>query len=72
MENEKKIIRKTRVGVVVSDKMEKTIIVDVQRQVSHRKYDKMMRRNKKYAAHDESKQCMVGDTVKIIETRPLS
>ena len=64
--------RKTRVGVVVSDKSDKTIIVKVQRQVAHSKYDKIIRCNKKYSAHDEKNDCNTGDTVKIMETRPLS
>lgn len=64
--------RKTRVGVVVSDKADKTIAVKVQRQVSHSQYDKIVRYKKKYIAHDEKNECSNGDTVKIMETRPLS
>ncbi len=64
--------RKTRVGVVVSDKADKTVAVKVQRQVSHPKYTKIVRFNKKYLAHDEKNECSNGDTVKIMETRPLS
>ncbi len=64
--------RKTRVGVVVSDKADKTVSVKVQRQVSHSKYTKIVRFNKKYLAHDEKNECSNGDTVKIMETRPLS
>ncbi len=64
--------RKTRVGVVVSNKSEKTIIVNVQRQLVHTRYDKILRDNKKYYAHDEKNECSIGDTVKIMETRPLS
>ncbi len=63
--------RKARIGTVVSDKMEKTVIVDVQRKVSDPKYGKIMRLRKKYAAHDEQ-DCNIGDRVKIIETRPMS
>lgn len=64
--------RKVRIGVVVSNKAEKTITVRVQRQVMHPKYGKIMRLSKKYSAHDEKKECSIGDTVKIMETRPLS
>jgi small subunit ribosomal protein S17 len=64
--------RKTRVGVVVSNKAEKTAIVSVQRQIMHAKYGKIVRMKKKYVAHDEKKECQIGDTVKIMETRPLS
>lgn len=64
--------RKTRSGVVVSEKADKTIVVNVQRQVVHPKYGKIVRLNKKYKAHDENNDCRVGDTVRIMETRPLS
>lgn len=64
--------RKSRMGVVVSDKADKTIAVKVQRQVAHAKYDKIVRYNKKYLAHDEKNECVIGDKVKIMETRPLS
>jgi small subunit ribosomal protein S17 len=64
--------RKTRNGVVVSDKANKTVTVNVQRQVVHPKYGKIVRLNKKYKAHDETNECRVGDTVRIMETRPLS
>jgi len=64
--------RKTRSGVVVSDKADKTIVVNVQRQVVHPKYGKIVRLNKKYKAHDENNDCRIGDTVRIMETRPLS
>lgn len=64
--------RKTRIGVVVSDKANKTITVNVERQVVHAKYGKTVRFNKKYIAHDEKNECAIGDTVKIMETRPLS
>lgn len=65
-------MRKSRVGVVVSDKMDKSVIVRVQRSVSHPKYDRIVRRNTKFVAHDEKGECNIGDVVKIIETRPLS
>ena len=64
--------RKTRNGVVVSDKADKTVVVNVQRQVVHPKYGKIVRLNKKYKAHDEKNECGIGDTVRIMETRPLS
>jgi small subunit ribosomal protein S17 len=64
--------RKTRVGTVVSDKMDKTVVVDVSRTTRHPLYGKILRRSKKYKAHDETNQCRMGDKVKIMETRPLS
>jgi len=65
-------IRKLREGVVVSDKMQKTIVVAVARQVQHRKYKKFLRARKTYKVHDEKNECKVGDRVRIEETRPLS
>ena len=59
-------------GVVVSDKMDKTITVKVERKVMHPIYKKFIRRSKKYAAHDETNQCKIGDVVRIRECRPLS
>ncbi len=64
--------RKTRVGIVVSDKMEKTVVVTIERRVAHPVYGKMVRRTKKLKAHDEQNQAKTGDTVRIMETRPLS
>ncbi|ADU52364.1 SSU ribosomal protein S17P [Thermaerobacter marianensis DSM 12885] len=64
--------RKTRVGVVVSDKMDKTVVVAVETLVAHPLYGKRIRRTKKFMAHDENNQCRVGDKVRIMETRPLS
>jgi len=64
--------RKARTGIVVSDKGDKTITVSVQRQVVHPKYKKMIRLSKKYRAHDEENSANIGDTVRIMETRPLS
>jgi len=64
--------RKVRVGVVVSDKMDKTVVVAVTRSFRHPLYDKTIRRTKKYMAHDEENACRVGDRVEIVETRPLS
>ncbi|MFN4033290.1 MAG: 30S ribosomal protein S17 [Fimbriimonadales bacterium] len=64
--------RKVRVGVVVSDKMDKTVVVAVMRSYRHPVYRKTIRRTKKYMAHDEQNACRVGDRVEIVETRPLS
>jgi len=64
--------RKLRTGIVVSDKGDKTITVNVQRQVVHPKYEKIIRLSKKYRAHDENNESHIGDTVRIMETRPLS
>ncbi len=64
--------RKTRVGVVVSDKMDKTVVVAVTRQFPHPLYKKIIKRTKKYKAHDEENTCGVGDVVRISETRPIS
>jgi small subunit ribosomal protein S17 len=65
-------LRKERIGKVVSDKMEKTITVQVQRKVKHPIYGKFIGKSNKFTAHDEKNDCGVGDTVKIMETRPLS
>ena len=65
-------MRKTRVGVVVSDKMDKTITIAVKYRVRHPLYGKIMNRTTKIKAHDEHNECGIGDTVKIMETRPLS
>ena len=64
--------RKTREGYVVSDKMDKTVVVEVEDRVKHPKYGKVLRRTKKYKAHDEQNSCGVGDRVLLMETRPLS
>jgi len=64
--------RKVREGVVVSDKMDKTVVVLVERLVQHPMYKKYMRQRKKYKAHDPDNRCRVGDQVSIVETRPLS
>lgn len=64
--------RKTRLGYVVSDKMDKTVVVEVTRQFPHPLYKKIIKRTKKYKAHDEENACGVGDLVRITETRPLS
>ena len=65
-------LRKTRVGVVVSDKMDKTIVVAVKDSVQHPLYKKIMKRTVKCKAHDEKNECGVGDRVEIMETRPIS
>ena len=70
--SEQRGIRKTRVGVVVSDKMDKTIVVEVRTRVKHPLYGKIMNRTKKFKAHDEQNQCGIGDTVRVMETRPPS
>lgn len=65
-------LRKTRVGVVISNKMEKTIVVEHIARVPHPKFNKIVKRSKKYYVHDEKDEAKVGDRVKIVETRPLS
>ena len=65
-------LRKTRVGTVVSDKMDKTIVVAVMDSVQHPLYKKILKRTVKFKAHDEKNECRVGDRVRIMETRPLS
>lgn len=64
--------RKVRVGVVVSDRMDKTVVVAVERIMRHPLYGKTVKRTKKFHAHDENNECRVGDVVEIMETRPLS
>jgi small subunit ribosomal protein S17 len=64
--------RKVREGLVVSDKMDKTVVVSVEDRVKHAMYGKVMRRTSKYKAHDENNECGVGDRVLLMETRPLS
>ena len=65
-------LRKIRVGVVTSDKMDKTITVAVERKVKHPIYGKFVKKTTKFHAHDEIQECTIGDVVKIMETRPLS
>jgi small subunit ribosomal protein S17 len=65
-------MRKTRVGVVVSDKMDKTVVVAVERVVAHPLYGRRMKITKRFKAHDEDNACRVGDQVRLVETRPLS
>lgn len=64
--------RKSYVGRVISDKMDKTVVLAVTRRVAHAKYSKVMKRTTKYKAHDEKNECKVGDMVRFIETRPIS
>ena len=65
-------LRKTKVGIVSSNKMDKTITVTVERKIQHPIYGKFLKKSTKFMAHDEKNECQVGDTVKIDETRPLS
>ena len=65
-------LRKTKVGVVVSNKMEKSIVVAIERRVAHPIYKKYFKKTTKLMAHDEKNECSIGDVVKIMETRPLS
>jgi small subunit ribosomal protein S17 len=69
---EKRNLRKERIGVVASDKMDKSIVVSVLRKVKHPKYGKFVKKTTKFVAHDEKNDCHEGDTVLIMETRPLS
>ena len=69
---EERNLRKTRIGKVVSDKMQKTIVVAVVDNVKHPLYNKIVKRTYKLKAHDENNECQVGDRVKVMETRPLS
>jgi small subunit ribosomal protein S17 len=69
---EERNLRKTRVGKVVSNKMDKTIVVAIEDSVKHPKYGKVIKRTVKFKAHDENNVCNEGDTVMIMETRPLS
>ena len=65
-------LRKTRTGKVISDKMDKTIVVAIENHVRHPLYGKIVKRTYKLKAHDENNECQIGDTVKVMETRPLS
>ena len=69
---EKRAFRKTRTGVVVSDKMDKTVVVAIEEHVRHQLYKKIVKRTYKLKAHDEKNECAVGDRVLVMETRPLS
>jgi small subunit ribosomal protein S17 len=65
-------LRKEKVGLVTSNKMDKSIVVAVERKVKHPKYGKFLKKTTKFVAHDETNTCSIGDTVKIMETRPIS
>jgi small subunit ribosomal protein S17 len=69
---EKRNLRKERIGIVTSNKMDKSIVVSVERKVKHPKYGKFVKNTTKFVAHDEKNDCNEGDTVKIMETRPIS
>ena len=69
---EKRNLRKERIGLVTSDKMDKSIVVSVERKVKHEKYGKFVKKTSKFVAHDEKNESNIGDTVKIMETRPIS
>ncbi len=70
--SEERNLRKTRVGLVISSKMDKSITVSIERKIQHPIYGKSLKRSKKFVAHDEENSCNEGDTVKIMETRPIS
>jgi len=72
MAEAKRNLRKTRTGVVVSDKMDKTVVIAIKTKVKHPLYGKIMNKTSKLKVHDENNECGVGDTVKVMETRPLS
>ena len=69
---ENRNLRKEKVGLVTSNKMNKSIVVAVERMVKHAKYGKFIKRTTKFAAHDENNSCNIGDTVRIMETKPIS
>ena len=69
---EERNLRKTRIGKVVSNKMDKTIVVAIEEHVAHPLYKKIVKETYKLKAHDENNECRIGDTVKVMETRPLS
>ena len=69
---EERNLRKVMTGKVVSDKMDKTVVVAVETSVKHKVYNKIVKRTYKLKAHDEANECKIGDTVKVMETRPLS
>ena len=70
--SEQRGLRKTRIGVVVSDKMDKTVVVSIKTRVRHPLYGKIMNQTTKLKAHDEENACGIGETVRVMETRPLS
>lgn len=69
---EKRNLRKEKIGIVLSNKMDKSVVVIVERKVKHPIYGKFVKSTSKFMAHDEKNECQIGDTVKIMETRPLS
>ena len=69
---EERNLRKEKIGMVTSNKMEKSIVVSVERKVKHPKYGKFVNKTTKFVAHDDANTCNIGDTVKIVETRPIS
>ncbi len=69
---ESRKLRKEKIGVVVSNKMDKSVVVEVERKVKHPKYGKFVKKSSRFMAHDEKKECSEGDKVRIAETRPLS
>jgi small subunit ribosomal protein S17 len=69
---EKRNLRKERIGIVTSNKMQKSVVVSVERKVKHPMYGKFVKKTTKFVAHDENDDCNIGDTVRIMETRPLS
>ena len=69
---EKRNVRRTRTGIVVSDKMDRTIVVAIRERVKHPLYGKIVNRTKKFKVHDENNECGIGDKVRVMETRPLS
>ena len=69
---EERNLRKVMIGTVTSDKMDKTVVVAVETSVKHKVYNKIVKRTYKLKAHDEANECKIGDTVKVMETRPLS
>ena len=69
---EERALRKERIGIVTSTKMDKSIVVSVERREKHPKYGKFIKKTRKFMAHDDKNECGVGDTVRIMETRPLS
>ena len=72
MAGQQRGLRKTRIGKVLSNKMDKTVVVAVEGSVAHSLYGKIIKRTYKLKAHDENNECQIGDTVKVMETRPLS
>lgn len=70
--SEERNLRKTRVGIVVSDKMDKTVVIKIKDRVRHPLYGKIMNTTSKLKVHDENNECGVGDTIRVMETRPLS